>query len=921
MSDRTQAFLPPVTQSDPLKGPVLLRDGRPAYLRIATKEDVPALKSLLERSSDSSRYFRFMGGVEPDLEGAVRLMAAVGEPVDGAVDGAGSSPGTGRGLTLVVTTGDNEDRVIGVGSYWPVGPGVAEVAFLVEDAYQGKGIGTILLERLAYAADGRGINRLIAHVHPDNQKMLKVFQDSGYDIDRELEEGVIQISLDIEPTERSVSLAEQRDRIATQASLEPFFRPRSVAVIGASRTPGSIGYRVLQNLITTGFNGPVYPVNPKAHVVSSIPAYPSVKDIPGPVDLAIIAVPQPAVLSVVDDCAEKGVRALVVLTAGFAETGPEGRELQEKLLRKVRGAGMRMVGPNCLGILNLDPNVRLNATFGPVAPLAGRVAMSSQSGALGLAIIEYAKDLGLGLSSFVSVGNKADVSGNDLLQFWEDDPQTDVILLYLESFGNPRRFARLARRVGRKKPILAVKSGRTSAGKRAAGSHTAALAASDVGADALFRQAGVIRADTLEEMFDIASLLAHQPLPKGKRVAILTNAGGPGILCADACEAEGLELPVLTPETQAKLREFLPPAASVTNPVDMVASASADDYRRALPLLLDDPNVDAVVVIFIATGAADAESVAKAVKDGRKAAATGKEKPLLTSFMSVRGMSSLLVDEEEAIPSYRFPESVARALSKAVEYATWRSQPPGKIQVFDDMDLEAAKAVCEEALNRRGDGWLLPDEVDRLLKAAGIPAIPTYLCTSEDEAVRAAEQVGYPVVAKLASATLVHKSEWKGVRLNLKDADAVREAFRSMKETLVAAGRGEEMLGVTIQPMAGDGAEVMIGMTEDPSFGPLIAFGLGGVTVELLGDVVFRITPLSDRDVWSMIKGIRGFKLLDGYRNMPKRDQNALAEILLRLSRLVEAVPAITEMDFNPVKVYEDGKGAQVLDARVMVKR
>lgn len=921
MSERTQAFLPPVTQSDPFKGPILLKDGRPAYLRVATDADLPALQAMLERSSVASRYFRFMGGVAAGKDGAARLLMGDGELPDGASEV--SFPGTqgSRGLTLVVTTGRDEDRIIGVGSYWPSKPGEAEVAFFVEDAFQGKGIGTILLERLALAADDRGIQRLIAYVHPENQQMLKVFQDSGYDIDRELEEGLIQIALDIEPTERSVSLAEERDRVATQASLEPFFRPRSVAVIGASRTPGSIGYRVLQNLITTGFNGPVYPVNPKAHVVSSIPAYPSVKDIPGPVDLAIIAVPQPLVLSVVDDCAEKGVRGLVVLTAGFAETGPEGKELQDRLLRKVRGAGMRMIGPNCLGILNLDPEVRLNATFGPVAPLPGRVGMSSQSGALGLAIIEYCRGLGLGLSSFVSVGNKADVSGNDLLQFWEDDPQTDVILLYLESFGNPRRFARLARRISKKKPILAVKSGRTSAGKRAAGSHTAALAASDVGSDALFRQAGVIRADTLEEMFDIASLLVHQPLPKGKRVGILTNAGGPGILCADACEAEGLEIPILTEETQAKLREFLVPAASVTNPVDMVASASAEDYERALSLMLEDPNIDAVVVIFIDTGAASMEDVAKAVKAGRKNAPGGRDKPLLASFMSMRGISDLLKDEEESIPSYRFPESVARALARAVQYAEWRSAPEGIIPYFPDMNLEEAKAICDEALRTRGDGWLRPDEADRVLRAAGIRTIPTRLCTTEDEAVQAAEELGYPVVVKLASLTLVHKSEWKGVHLNLKDADAVRRAFRQMREALEAAGRADEMLGVTVQPMAGEGTEVMIGMTEDPSFGPLVAFGLGGVTVELLGDVVFRITPLTDRDAWNMVKGIRGFKLLDGYRNMPVRDQKALAEMLLRVSQLVEEVPAISEMDFNPVKVYEEGKGAEVLDVRIMVRR
>lgn len=921
MSERTQSFFPPVTQSDPLRGPILLRDGRPAFLRVATREDLPALQELLQRSSISSRYFRFFGGITP-ADGASRLIAQ-DSAAQAAEDAPPQFPGTGavQGLTLVVTTGDGDDRILGVGSYSPVSPKEAEVAFLVEDAYQGKGIGTILLERLALAADIAGFRRLIAQVLPENQQMLSVFQDSGYDIDRELEEGVIQIALDIEPTERSVAMAEARDRIATQASLEPFFRPRSVAVIGASRKPGTIGHRVLQNLITTGFNGPVYPVNPKAHVVSSIPAYPSVKDIPGPVDLAIVAVPQPAVLSVVDDCAEKGVRALVVLTAGFAETGPEGRELQERLVRKVRGYGMRMVGPNCLGIMNLDPEVGLNATFGPVAPLAGRVGMLSQSGALGLAIIEYSRDLGLGLSSFVSVGNKADVSGNDLLQFWEDDPQTDVILLYLESFGNPRRFARLARRVGRKKPILAVKSGRTSAGKRAAGSHTAALAASDTGTDALFRQTGVIRADTLEEMFDIASLLVHQPLPKGRRVAILTNAGGPAILCADALEAEGLELPVLSDETQAKLREFLTPAASVTNPVDMVASASAEDYQRALTLLLDDPNVDSVVVIFIDTGAAAMEDVAQAIKQGRKDAATGREKPLLASFMSMRGVSELLTDEEESIPSYRFPESVARALARAVEYAEWRTQPTGVVPAFDDMDFEGAKAVCDKALKERGDGWLLPDEVDQVLKAAKISTIPTKLCTTEDEAVAAAEELGFPVVVKLASGTLVHKSEWKGVRLNLRSAEAVRQAFRDMRETLEAAGRVDEMLGVTVQPMAGDGAEVMIGMTEDPSFGPLVAFGLGGVMVELLGDVVFRITPLSDKDAWSMVKGIRGYRILDGYRNLPVRDQEALVEMLLRIGRLVDEVPQIAEMDLNPVKVYDNGKGAEALDVRIMVRR
>jgi len=905
--NRTQLFPPPIPQNPPLDGQVLLRDGRPAYLRRAGLKDLEALERLVERTSPESLYFRFFGGIKANRDAARALLAQSPE---------------GVGITLIVTVGDGDrEEVVGVGGFTPAGKDEAEVGFLVRDDFHGKGIGTLLLERLALAAEEQGIRRLSAYVLPDNQKMLEVFQHSGFEVTRRYEGGELQISLDIEPTQASVALAEERDRQATRASLEPFFRPRSVAVVGASRQPGSIGYRVLHNLISSGFQGPVFPINPKAKVVGSILAYPSVKDVPYDIDLAIIAVPQPAVLSVVDDCAAKGVRALVILTAGFAETGPEGKELQDRLVRKVRGAGMRMVGPNCLGFLNMNEEVRLNATFSPTTPPPGRVAMSSQSGALGLAIIEYARELGLGLSSFVSVGNKADVSGNDLIQYWEDDPDTGLILLYLESFGNPRRFSRIARRVARKKPIIAVKSGRTAAGKRAAGSHTAALAGSDVGAAALFRQAGVIRVDTLEEMFDVASFLAHQPVPKGNRVAILTNAGGPGILCADTCEAEGLRLPTLSEESQKALRAFLPPTASVANPVDMVASASADDYRRALPILLDDPNVDSVITIFIPTGAVDAQSVSASIKQGRESAQTGREKPLLACFMGHQGMTSPLADEAEAIPSYRFPESAARALAKAAEYGAWLRRPQGIIPALDRIDVERARAVCENALKERGDGWLLPDEVSAVLDAFGIPVAPSTFCRTPEEAARAAAAAGFPVAVKLASATLVHKTEWNGVRLNLQTPGEVEAAFREIARTLEAAGRLDEMLGVTVQPMVKGGVEVMVGVTEDPSFGPLVAFGLGGVTVELLGDVVFRITPLTDQDAYEMVRGIRGYKLLDGYRGAPRSDQEAVQDILLRVSRLVDEVPQIADLDFNPVKVMEEGKGALVLDARIMVRR
>lgn len=937
-----------IPQGPPLDGPVLLRNGRPAYLRVIRPDDRPELVALIERSSKVSRFFRFFGGIRPSSEAADRLIGgriasddeeAAATDTDLQLADANRQAGTQEpvahsdpkpsdvqeemadGLTLVVTIGDGEDgKIIGVAGYTEHAPNEAEIAFLVEDEYQGKGVGTLLLERLAMAAERNGIERLTAYVLPDNVKMIQVFKDSGFEVVSTSEEGEMHISLDIEPTERSVEEAERRDQIATRASLEPFFRPRSVAVVGASRNPASIGHRVLLNLISAGFTGPVFPINPKADVVASIPAYPSVKDVPRDVDLAVIAVPQPAVLSVVDDCAEKGVRALIVLTAGFAETGEEGRELQDRLVSKVRGYGMRMVGPNCLGLLNTDPEIGLNATFGPVAPPAGRVAMSSQSGALGLAIIEYARDLGVGLSSFVSVGNKADVSGNDLLQYWEDDPGTDVILLYLESFGNPRRFARIARRVARKKPILAVKSGRTSAGRKAAGSHTAALAASDVGADALFQQAGVIRADTLEEMFDVASLLAHQPIPKGNRMAILTNAGGPGILCADTAEAEGLVLPELGEDTQAALREFLPPAASVSNPVDMVASASADDYRRALEVLLKDDQIDSVITIFIPTGAADSDAVAKGIRDGWMAADKVEEKPLLACFMSEKGLSEALTVNKRSVPSYKFPESAARALARAAEYGAWLQKEQGVIPLQPEIDVEKAKSICDEVIAKRGGGWLLPDEVDNLLASFGIRTVPAEFCTSPDAAVEAAERLGYPVVVKLASTTLVHKSEWDGVVLDLHDADGVRAAWDSIRGRLVEAGKEAEMAGVTVQKMAPGGTEVMIGMTEDPSFGPLIAFGLGGVTVELLGDVVFRITPLTDQDAKEMIQGIRGAKLLEGFRGSPVRDRQAVIDILLRISRLVEELPVISEIDFNPVRVYTDGEGAEVLDARILLK-
>ena len=634
--------------------------------------------------------------------------------------------------------------------------------------------------------------------------------------------------------------------LARPTGLAALFRPRSVAVIGASRTPTSVGHLALKKLLAGGFTGAVYPVNPHARAIAGVAAVPSIAALPDDVDLAVIAVPAAAVHGVVEQCAARGIGGIVVLSAGFAESGPEGKAREAAVRDLVRAHGMRMVGPNCLGLLHTDPAVSLDATFAPARALPGRVAMASQSGALGVAILETARELDLGLSAFVSVGNKADVSGNDLLEWWEDDPRTDLILLYLESFGNPRKFASIARRVARKKPILAVKAGRTAAGRRAAGSHTAALAAPERCVEALFAHTGALRVTTMEEMFDAATLLANQPLPKGPRVAILTNAGGPGILCADACEAEKLVLPELAQSTRARLAALLPQAASLQNPVDLAAPATAADYAQALPLLLDDPNVDAVIALFVTAGVIDVETVAAALREGRAHAASGRGKPLLTCFLGQRGVPPSLRTATESVPSFRFPESAARALACAARRSRWLAQPVGSIPALDDVDARLGRAIVREALQHRGAGWLSACELDNLLGAFGIAHLRSTLCATAEEAVAAAGAAGAAVALKLASTTIVHKSDVGGVALGLRDEAAVRKAFAGIEARVAALGRRGEMHGVTVQPMANAGVDVIVGMVVDPDFGPLLAYGSGGVATELLEDVAFRLAPLTD---------------------------------------------------------------------------
>jgi len=699
-------------------------------------------------------------------------------------------------------------------------------------------------------------------------------------------------------------------------SLGPLLRPRSVAVIGASRSRGTIAGEVFHNLVSAGFPGAVYPVNRTSDVVQSVRAYRSVTDVPSEVDLAVIVVPAAHVLEAVDECGKKGVRAIVVITAGFGETGKAGQALQNELLGRVRRYGMRMVGPNCLGILNADPSVSLDATFAPTYPPFGNVAFSSQSGALGLAILDYARELGLGISQFVSMGNKADVSGNDLLEYWEKDDATRVVLLYLENLGNPRKFIEIARRVSRKKPIAVVKSGRTEAGARAASSHTGSLAGLDVAVDAILGQAGVLRTDTMDELFDVAMLLANQPVPRGKRVAILTNAGGPGIMASDALESRGLGVVMLPEATQAALRAFLPAEASVRNPVDMIASAPAESYERALRILLETDVVDAVLVLFVPPIVTEATDVAQAIL--RAAAHT--DKTVLTCFMGQRGVPEAVSElRHKRFPSYAFPEAAAAALNKAVRYGEWLASPEGETPVLDGIDRARGAAIVDRDLGPAGGRWLGPAEVRDLLAAYGIRFAASAEAATADEAARAAEAVGFPLALKLVSDTITHKSDVGGVVLRLHSAQEVRSAFVALEERLAGMGRRAEMKGVQLQAMVTGGVETFIGATRDPEFGHLLGFGIGGVYVELWKDVVFRVAPLRDVDAEAMIAQIRGRALLEGFRGGPTVDKGALTDALLRVSAMVEAHPRIVEIDINPLMALPHG--AIAVDARIRVSQ
>ena len=766
MKQMRPSYQPPLSSETPESGQVILRDGTTASFRPARAEDQAMMQRFIDRLSPASRRHRFFSETAPPADTIASLCDSSNES---------------KQLTIIVMrTIAGQARIIAAGSYWARTADEAEVAMAVDDDFHGKGLGTILLERLAMLAIHRGFTRLWAVTHADNLAMREVFRESGYPFHETYEGGDMQVELSLHPTESTTTRLELRERIATTASLRPFFFPRSVAVIGASRDPKRIGYRIVEALVMNQFRGAIYPVNPKAATIAGLTTYPSVAAIPDAVDLAVIVVPRDAVLSVINDCAGKGIRSVIVISSGFAETGPEGKQAQDRLLEAVRQQGMRMIGPNCFGLLNTDPAVRLNATFTSAFPPSGRMAMSTQSGALGLAILAAANRLQLGVSTFVSVGNKADVSTNDLLQYWEDDPSTEIILLYLESFGNPRRFARIARRVARRKPIVAIKSGRGLAGRRAASSHTAALASSEVAVDTLFQQSGVIRAETLDELFALARGLADQPLPRGKRVGIITNAGGPAILCTDACEAGGLSVPELSKATTAALSAFLPPAASLKNPIDLIASATPDHYAQAMATLLASKEVDALIVLYISVTVGDAAGIAKGILRGISTArqAGGSDIPIYICWMaegdlertfqagtrndphiSIAGTSSSRA--QQGLPVSRMARTAARHDSGFRRYGR----------------RDCASYLCQGLVSRGvrladGRGHESPPRLRETPGARGGVA------RTADEAAGLAREVGFPVAVKLASHQILHKTEMGGVHLNLADEQAVTGCVR-----------------------------------------------------------------------------------------------------------------------------------------------
>ncbi|MGY1662743.1 GNAT family N-acetyltransferase [Geodermatophilus sp. SYSU D00705] len=859
---------------------IIAADGGTLHLRPIRPDDGDALVGLMERSSDQTRYYRFFGPMKRLSDRDLHRFTHVDHD---------------SRVAFVLVLGD---QVIGVGRYdrYP-DTADAEVAFLIEDAHQGRGLGSVLLEHLAAAARERGIDRFVAEVLAQNNRMVRVFLDAGYTPERTYEEGVVHLTFPIAPTETALAVLYEREQRSESRSIARLLTPSSVAVVGASNDEEKIGHAVLRHLLDYGFRGPVYPVNPGARHVRGVPAYASIEAIPDDVDLAVLAVPADEVAGVVEACRRKRVRGLVVISGGFGESGPEGRAAERALVAAARASGMRVVGPNCLGIVNTDTAVRLNASLAPRIPGRGRVGFFAQSGALGSALLEQARTRNIGLSSFVSAGNRADVSGNDLLQYWATVPGTEVVMLHLESFGNPRKFARLARRVGRSKPVVAVKSGRHV--RMTEGLAGTSVAVPEESVAALFASAGVIRVETLAQLFDVGTLLAHQPLPEGDRVAVVGNSTAMGVLVADAVLEEGLAL-------------------AWEAPADIGAGGTAEEFRAALRTAVDDPGVDAVVAVFLpplSRGSAEFGRVLREV-------AQDAGKPVVATFLSTEGIPpELAVPGEDgtpdrgSVPSYSTPERAVIALAKVAEYARWRRRPVGEVPELDGVDERAAREVVLSALAAEPGGrTLTDDETIALLAAYGVPLLGTRTVTDAEAAVTAAEAIGYPVVLKSTAPWLRHRSDLGGVRLDLGDADAVRAAFAA-----IPAGDP-----VIVQEMAAPGVATVVGVVDDPSFGALVSFGLGGVATDLLGDRAYRTLPLTDLDAAELVRAPRAWPLLNGYRGSEPVDVAALEDLLLRVARLADDLPEVLQLRLEPVIVgppnpWHGGRSLVVAGAVVRV--
>ncbi len=697
--------------------------------------------------------------------------------------------------------------------------------------------------------------------------------------------------------------------------LQAIFSPRSVAVIGASAKPQSLGRAVFANLLFAGYSGCVYPVNTKAKSVLGVRAYPTVMDVPDEVDLAVIMVPAEFVPQVLKDAGRKGCKGAIVISAGFKEIGGNGVQLERQLQAVAQEYGMAVVGPNCFGVINTDPLVSLNATFSRSFPLGGKIAFISQSGAVGVAALEYAAAEKIGFSKFISIGNKADLNENDVLAALAEDPETDVILLYLEALEDPKEFLRLARLISEKKPILGVKSGRTLEGAKAAASHTGALVGSDEVYDSLFAQCGVLRVDTLEELFRLGMAFAKQPLPRGNRVAIVTNAGGPGIMATDNSVRYGLHLAGLDPKTTANLMAGLPPTVSLNNPIDLIGDADESRYGLAMQAVLTDDNVDGVIVICVPQMLTNLEAISKAIVPQAQLS----NKPVFAVYMATGNIEdSLKILDAAQIPHYRFPEDAARALSAMARYFQWRSRPRTEIRHFEDIQPEKVRAILTKAKKERRE-FLPEPEAHAVLRAYGLPVLRSKMVGDSAEAVVAAQGIGFPVVLKIVSPDIVHKVDVGGVKLNLESETDVRVAYAELLQQVKATKNHAEIWGVLVQEMVHGGKETILGMKRDRHFGALLMFGLGGIYVEVLRDVTFRIAPIRGFDARHMIEDINGIKLLRGYRGEPPSDLDAIEQSLLRLSQLVTDFPEIEEMDINPLIVLSEGSGARVVDARILI--